>query len=200
MAFVETQDGAKVVLTWASDFGPWSNTLWFRKADFTTTDLETLALRVKKTFVDDFVDLLAVGVSLPSVQAYDMRTYDGEIRVASYSDGTGDVDDDVLPPSVCMVATLRTGKRGRAYRGRFYSAGWAELNLSDGEFGATQMGDLETALDSLRTTLAAYGWAWGVRTTQVDGVPLDPYTITDITTIEVRNGIPGSQRRRNRRP
>lgn len=200
MAFVETTDGAKAFLWYNSDIGRWGNTLWFSKPGYTLSQQQALADLVKGEFVDNWVDFCALGVSLPNVYVTDMRTYDGPVVQGAGPDGTGDVDNETLPLSVCLVATLRTASRGRAYRGRMYVAGLAEPQLDEGVFDQTIQENLEDFLNGFITTISAAGWSWGVHQSQVNEVAIDPQTVTPITSVSVRSGIPGSQRRRLRRP
>lgn len=200
MAFIPTTDGAKAFLSFTSDIGTWGNTLWFSRPGYTLAQQQALADLVKGEWVDHWVDFCAEGVSLPQVYVYDMRTYDGPVVQGAGPAGTGDVVNETLPLNVCLVATLRTASRGRAYRGRLFVAGLAEPQLDEGVFDQTIQEALLDFLTAFRTTIAATSWSWGVHQSQVNGVTLNPQTVTPITTVSVRNGIPGSQRRRLRRP
>lgn len=200
MPFVPTEHGAKVFMQFSNPLGTWGNILWFKKEDYVLADLQWLATQVKKSFVDNWVDKLVLGTSLPTVIGYDMRTVDGEMATAAGPNGTGDVDNEPLPLGECLVVTFRTPKRGRAYRGRIYLAGMAEPQL-DSALWEQDLRDAAIAtFDDLKNELFYMDWEWGVHTTQVDHEKISPQTVTEITSYEVRSAIPGSQRRRNRRP
>jgi hypothetical protein len=161
---------------------------------------QDLADLIKSEWVDHWVDKCAEGVSLPNVYVTDMRTYDGPVVEATGPNGSGDVINETLPLAVCLLATLRTDNRGRAYRGRMYVAGLAEPQLDEGVFDTTIQEDLEDFLNGFITTISATSWDWCVHQSQVNEVHLNPQTCTPITSVSVRSGIPASQRRRYRRP
>jgi hypothetical protein len=200
MAFIATTDGAKAFLSFNSDIGTWGNTLWFSKPGYTLNQQQALADLVKGEWVDHWVDYCAEGVSLAQVYVYDMRTYDGPVVQGAGPTGTGDVIAETLPLSVSLVATLRTAQRGRAYRGRLFVAGLAEPQLDEGVFDNTIQENLLDFLTAFISTIYSAGWNWCVHQSQVNEVTLNPQTCTPITTVSVRSGIPGSQRRRLRRP
>jgi hypothetical protein len=200
MAFIPTTHGAKAFLSFTSDIGTWGNTLWFRRENFTLAMQEDLADMVKGFWVDYWVDRLAEGVSLPLVQVYDMRTYDGPVVTGTGPDGSGDVINETLPLSLCLVATLRTALRGRAYRGRLFIAGMAEPQLDEGIWDTTIIGQLEAFLVGFQAAVVAEGWDWCIHTSQVNHVTLNPQILTPIISTSVRSNIPGHQRRRDRRP
>jgi hypothetical protein len=188
-----------VVVNWENDLGTWSNVLWFSQSDFDGDDLQWLATITKVSLVDNLVDLCAVTTLINSVEAYDMRSIDGEIKLGVYGGGTGDGTGGPLPLNNCVVSTLYTGVRGRAHRGRVYWAGFSEDALVDGIFSGTLLGQINGVCNTLRVDVLGYGWVWGVHSSQLDGVPRNPQVVTPITTTTVRSNTPGSQRRRLRR-
>jgi len=200
MAYQPTGQGAKIACTFDGPLGTWTNVLWAYKEEFDVDDLQELATTVKKSLVDNLVDHMVVGVSLPTVIATDERAQNGPMRAGVYANGTGDITGDILPLSTSMVFTLRTDQRGRAYRGRIYLSGFGESQMFDGEWSALPIQDAWQALSILRTDILATGWTWGIRSGVLNGVERPFAIVTAITSIESRSAIPGTQRRRNRRP
>lgn len=200
MAFQGTGQGASVACTYDTNAGQFTNILWFYNADFDADDLQALATEVKTSLVDNLVDHLGVGTSLVNVTATDERTANGPIRIGNYTNGTGDATGETLPLNNAMVITLRTDFRGRSFRGRIYQGGFVEGHIDEGGFNSTIISNIVAAYNDLRSDVSGIGWTWGVRSGWENGV-LRPFAIiTAITALEVRSPIPGSQRRRLRRP
>lgn len=68
----------------------------------------------------------------------------------------GDNAGDPMPSNLALVATHRTGKRGRSYRGRTFLGGFAEAtNGADGKASSAAQTNVINAFTVMRTSLAA---------------------------------------------
>lgn len=201
MAFIPTANGCRGVLVTHVDGDiVGTNHFWFRKEDFVHEDIVTLAGGLR-TFVianNGVKDYMAAAIHW-SFRLVDERTYDGEVYLSDSGDDGEDITE-LYSLNDAMVLTLYTGHRGRAYRGRLFFFGWAEDALTDGVYNAAAQTALATSLSSFQSTIAAQGWVWGVRTSQIDKVPQNPRFITAITSTAVRTAIPATQMRRAQRP
>lgn len=200
MAFVPTTDGARVwcKLAWGDvEFG---NVLWFSQTDFDYDDMLNLAntclTQYKSVLTGSYHDEITIGPFL----CYDMRTIGGIVVPSNVATGAGTNASDPLPLGDCVVVTHRTLNRGRAYRGRSYLSGFVEGDLSDGKFTAALGAGIATMFADIRMAALTWGWTFGVRSGQLEGVPRNPAVITPIVLSEVRNLIPGTQKARNDRP
>lgn len=133
-------------------------------------------------------DGVATGCQMKSLKITDLSTVDGpsfETLIAS----NGHENSHPLPPSVALVATLRTALGGRRHRGRIYLPGYTEAsNTSAG------LCDSTTAAGSLAGLLAAKA-AWFGHDVRIGVFSRVANTITEVTAITV-NTEWDTQRRR----
>lgn len=200
MAFQPTQDGAAVRLVFAKGVITWTNTLWFSRTNFVQDDLQELADLVGAGGIGQFIVYMADGVELMDVIATDMRTQDGSFATAATTTANGDASTDMLPPSVALVSTFNTVKRGRSYRGRNYWSGIAEEHWNGEVISTVVTAACLTFLEGLQSAAALASWTLGVRSGQLNGVLRSTALIEPVTNITIRSARAGSQRRRNRRP
>jgi hypothetical protein len=197
MAFIPTPNGAKVIMPFNNGVQNWSNTMWFTKPSFTTSDLEDLVAAVLGCLFNALDATFSNTVQYGPAIAYDMRTQDGEVVVGTESPQGGEGTGDPLTPSHCCLLTLRTSSRGRSARGRLYVGGWTENNVTArGNFATGVVNGLEAFGDCLLTTVASLGWTWVVRSIQQDGVKFTTAVTRPVTLAEVRSIQPTTQRRR----
>lgn len=65
---------------------------------------------------------------------------------------------EALPANVALVATLRTAKRGRSYRGRVYEGGWTEAaNQSNGNPSTADAAKVAAQYNALISALTSSG-------------------------------------------
>lgn len=200
MAFLSTQDGARAILRWAGPFGFWSNHLWFRKPEFTPIDMLALADIFKNIWTATQSIYTSDQVSCLRTEVIDERVQGGALVQNTNGIWGGTESSHALPPSTCLVLTLRTESRGRAYRGRLYLTGIAESDWQPTGFASRVLDGWESWADSLQAAAEAIGWMWGVRSAQFNGVPRPQAIITPIVGWDARSVRPGQQRRRNQRP
>lgn len=125
----------------------------------------------------------------------------GSAQVIAHSQiGTGGANSN-QPAEVAHVLTLRTGTRGRRYRGRIYLPAVTVLNMAgaSGTMTSTSMANFLTQARGLLADLASIQWAWGVASYGHGTVGGQPSTwtpfftaLTDVTM----DAVPDVQRRR----
>jgi hypothetical protein len=199
MTFQVTRDGAKVVVPFVGFGRRWTVTLWFQKVGFDESDMVALADSVQYAFYTAFDNKFSDALQYGPPVVYDMRTVDGTIATGTDNPEGGEASADALPLQTAAVLTLRTNKRGRAHRGRLYIAGFTEAEMADNAFSESIRTAMNNFGDALTGVVGPIGWTWGVRSGTLDGVKREEAIITPISSYEMRNLQPGSQRRRTGR-
>jgi hypothetical protein len=154
--------------------------------------------------------LMGDGVHLLRVGQRDVRTANqAEFFGTATGDGT-DGGGQIMPRSNGVVVTLRTALSGKFFRGRSYMTGFTEPQNIDGALiSPSVITACEGFWDAIRTNLTATGWNLSILSPALparpnhDGsaeLPAWPGANTPVISVEVRNSIWGSQRRRNHRP
>lgn len=88
---------------------------------------------------------LSAGYTLENVTAVNVTPGTAaSVQVTPTGTVIGSGTGDMLPPSNCMVATLTTALKGRAYRGRQYVSPWPEAAQNNGTFLSGYVNGLAT--------------------------------------------------------
>lgn len=201
MPFHATEHGARAVLVTHSNGDiVGTNHFWFRKVDYDHDDLVNLMNAFRNLVIanNGMKDYIAAAIHW-SFRMVDERTYDGEVVLGDFSDDGEDITE-LYSFNDAMVLTLYTGHRGRAYRGRIYTFGWAEDALTEGMYNAAAQTALGISVSAMQSAIAGVGWSWCVRTSQIDKVQHIPRFLTEVTSTAVRSAIPATQSRRAGRP
>lgn len=200
MAFQILDDGALAVIEMGGAEDRWTNTLWFTKNGFTTTDMQELA--------DDLHDWFGTNVMpefndiwyLKKVTVYDMRSSGAPLRLDAKTEVQGGVTGSPASVNAAAVITFYTDLRGRSFRGRNYLAGFDEADQgSDTITNATRLTNLETAYGLLISAPPGTGWTWKVASRYANGAERPQILATVVESVDIRNNKLGSQRRRVRR-
>lgn len=201
MTFQPAAHAALVELFWEGQGAiAWQNNLHFTKTDFNDDDMDDLALAVVATPVGHAIlPFISSDITLASYRVTDLRTqgarqFGGAIAVAGTS------ASDASAQGAALIATLRTDLRGRSFRGRFYMGGISEDDILDGEYTAGSSAALISLLQDFLDNALLVGWALVVLSRQNLGVEREVAVGTEVSDLVVRSKLPGSQRRRNRRP
>ena len=178
----------------------WQNNLHFTKGEFDGDDIDDLLEAIEGVFdADDIKADLADSVALVELVGTDMRTQ-GAIQRTKIVGISGTNVGDMAAQGAALVATLRTGLRGRSYRGRFYLAGLADTLLVDGEWLIAAAQNLSDFISSVLAIADIFGWDLVVLSRWLDQIEREVALGQEVIEILVRSLAPGSQRRRNRRP
>jgi len=200
MAFVPWDEGAKVIMNWTSLIHGWANVFAFTKPSFVYADMVDLGNTLWGGLRTSYKNFMSDLTGLASITVIDMRAFGAQ----SYTTGAPTQDglniEEMLSLQDAVVATLRTLGRGRSFRGRKYMAGFTEDDLTDGIWSAALISEIEDQLDAWKVLASQFGWTLCIASEQINKVPKSPAVLTPVTTISVRNSLPGSQRRRVGRP
>ena len=196
MAFVPTTDGVRIVVKYSQLGQAFTNVFHASKTDFSTADMQALADDIDLTVGTQHMVSICSDVLYQGTDVYDIRSVGGEIVNANAESTLGSHTEDVLPINTACVVTLRTATRGRSGRGRIYVGGLRDTDLVDGAFTATPQLACELYVERISDAATANGFVLGVRSQQQNEVLLNPAVIRPITSWEVRDARPGTQRRR----
>lgn len=199
--FVPVPNCMQLVVEWGNSSIQWTNGFWFRKEGFVTADLQDAAEALNAVLVTDYLSAMMSAWYLRKVTAIDMTEQGAPSYIHTNGVNAGGTGGDVAPITNCLVVTLRTAKRGRAYRGRLYLAGFEQDDLNAQQLNdAGVIGDVELAMQAVLADMATAGFTWVVAHRYTGSTPLETGTSEAVTSTEVRNNYLGSQRRRTRRP
>lgn len=199
--FVPVPHAMQLVVEWGTASVNWTNGLWFTKTSFTEGDLQTAAEALNATLVTGILQSMTTAWYLRKVTAIDMRSQGAPAYVHLNGTNAGAVTGPEAPIANCVVATLRTAMRGRAYRGRLYLAGFDQDDLNSLQFNNSQLiSDLEGGLLDILDDMATAGFTWVVAHRYEGSTPMTTGSTQAVIAAEIRNNYIGSQRRRTRRP
>lgn len=200
MAFIPTPDTLKFDILWGSASKTWTNTLWFRKPGFDQAAMNALYVAINNAPRADFLNHIHSGWQVKTFRLTDVRTDSGPVveYVAGLWTGTG--TGDALPLNLALVTTLRTALRGRSYRGRLFWTGFNEASMDTNGWLPAVIVDTMSQLEDVIAEADGLGWEQVVRSTQHNGVPLSTAVVTPVIERASRGILPGTQRRRLRRP
>lgn len=201
MTFQPAAHTAQATLFWEGKGGvTWQNVMHFTKEDFDDTDMDNLISGLKLCLSGaTMLNYISSDAELVKVVVTDMRTQ-GARQIEEAINQSGTSASDMIAQGSAQVATLRTDVRGRSYRGRFYFGGHSEDDLIDAEFTALARAALVEWLEDIRDLALISGWVLVVLSRWLDGVLRGTAIGTEVSDIVSRTGLPGSQRRRNKRP
>lgn len=199
MAFIPSPDCAKAVFNTSFGLQAFSFGLWFEKAEFDISDMTDLANICANSYSAELLPYISDSVNFDNVTVYDMRTETGQLYTVAPNDPGGDATEP-LPIQVALVVTHRTAARGRTARGRTYISGFPENAVTE----AVWISGIVTAVNAFFTDVVADanvgGWQHVVVSHYLNGAPRTNGLARLVTSSEVRNSIPGTQRRRANRP
>lgn len=98
------------------------------------------------------------GVALAHLEMRSMTSNEDPWFVAAGAPAPGTSTENPLPAATALVVSLRTGKRGRSFNGRFYQFGYSEL-ANDAAGGATATAATATRafVDAVSTAMQSGG-------------------------------------------
>src|SRR5689334_10921559 len=180
MAYQAVPNVASVAFLYKCDGQNIQNTYYvYRPGGYTEEELAILAEQAAAWYTSTQAPMLPETVELFSVVATDLTSLDSS-RFAYVVDPPvpGTLASPMLPLSVTIAIKLGIGKRGRGRQGRIFwpvlTEGKVNLDSVDNVF----VGDIETAIEGLKTTLEAAlpGCQLVVVHRFKDNIRLDPAT------------------------
>ena len=133
-------------------------------------------------------------VNTAAIQSLSITPLDGSSATVHVAASSGNVTGGVAgqwEPAVSAVLSFYTAKRGRSYRGRFYTPFIGETPLANGHLGGTYPADLQTAWGAFQTALTAAGATHVVASYK--------HSTSDLITSYLCQDAVGTQRRRQTR-
>ena len=200
MAFQPVPNAAQAIIHYQGAVYEFSNSLWFTKSVFGTSDMNDLAGALMGSIVSHWDAWFANDYTCDYVRVYDMRVDGAPIVTYNTVQAPGLDADELLPRGDALVVTLRTATRGRSGRGRIYLGGLTSGQEFGGEFGAPIIAQTGAWITQMKALIEAAGWQWVVCSRYHDGVKRAQGATFPVLQWQVRSGIPGSQDRRNKRP
>lgn len=201
MTFVPFTNTALAVVRYTTSAAEeFSNTLWFDKAGFTTTDQQDLADLLDIGWATSLKTLQSSYVTYVETVVYDMRSETAPIKVANSASGAGALGEDPAPLHTALVYTLYTDQRGRSGRGRLFLCGFIENSFTGGLWNSTVVTTINPWMQDIEDDAAAGGWTWVVASRNTNGAPRTTGVTNAVTSWSVRSLKPGTQRRRLDRP
>lgn len=174
--------------------------LWFHCADPLDEDnAEDLAAALKAWWVTNMRVWAVPSLSLVQIRITDQEDQHG--FVVNYGTGlpsAGSDTGDGMPGNVALVMTKRTNHRGRSYRGRIYTFGFAEDQVAGNTVSPTITSAFTTAFNLLQSLdVGGVVWVHVVVSRVEAGDPREIGMYTPVTSITT-DGQVDSQRRRLR--
>lgn len=168
MAFIPVNDGVLVELVYDSDSGTMENTLWFHWEgvdDITTDALTELATAIGDWWVQNMAALTGNGVTLREVVATEFTSQiSPSASVTMLEPGLSASPE--LPNVVTFCVSFRTFNRGRSFRGRNYTVGMVDSQVTVDVVSGTYVTDVVDAYAVLPTflpeVLGVPIWSWVV--------------------------------------
>lgn len=213
MAAVVVPDCAQVVIQWLfAGSAPMSNVLYVNgvsSVPVTQALADSMFADVKAAFTSSALNAhMNTTTTLSGLTLKDVRTANGAKFQAAGAAAAGTGATDSYTPHAAAVSTLRTAQTGKSFRGRVYTSGLLETDFdAAGNIATATTTIITTFLNSINTSWTARGLRLVVASpalparTDHNGNPLPAKGAfaTQVTAIISRNGVPGSQRRRNKR-
>lgn len=200
MAFVPTPNCVRIVISFAFGEQDFSNVFHATKSNFVEADMAALAEDIDAAVDASHMPNISNTISYVKTTVYDIRTADGPLVVDATNSGLGAAADTTVPINNALVITLRTNTRGRTGRGRVYVTGFGDAELTNNSFSVNAQDAAVDYIMAVRAAMTGNGWTHVIRSTQVDGTPLNPAITRPVIAFDCRSRVVGSQRRRIDRP
>jgi hypothetical protein len=141
---------------------------------------------------------IATTYTLSGVFVRDLRTDNQAEIAAAITPAAGLSAQDEYAYNTAVVVTLRTGLAGRSFRGRMYLSGFTETAVDAGVLLPAAVTDALSYAQGLFNSFAVVG---GIDNLGIISETLQLITpVPGLSSIVIRSGILGTQRRRQERP
>jgi len=200
MAFAPLDDGAQVILEYGTSTFTWTNRFYVVKQGWTESDFDTLVDGLETAWGFLTHQPINSSQNFKGVTVYDLRGAHEPVYHWDISGATGYYTGELADKQTAVVVTFYSAHRGRSGRGRWYFSGIGEGQMTNGLFTQSFLTDVHTWVSDVRTVIQAAGFTHVIASAMQDGVALDPMGAHPVTSHTIRNGVPGSQNKRNQRP
>lgn len=186
MPFIPFNGCVRASLLYLCDGQILANTLHFTiTPPITAGQMSNLATALHTWYTASLKPNLTGTVALTGINIIDLTTQNSPgffLPITPIEPGSG--AGLTLPANVSWVATLRTGQRGRAYRGRFYTptvAGGFQTGVN--AITAAAVAAIQAALGQLLTPANVANFTWAVASRFLNKLPRATGITTPITSI-----------------
>lgn len=198
MAFQAAPRVVEVVFKGVQNGIPINNVFHVDTGGTVTPEILDAVLNVFVDWIDDnWLALLHGSYELPQIVATDISVEDGAQAEANFFPAkTGAGTGAAMAANAAMVASWRTAKTGRSFRGRTYIGGLANGVLQNAQNVTTTFaGDAAELLITLLDVLETAGFKLGVLSRVANGLARVTAIITEVIGLVVDTKV-DSQRRR----
>ena len=197
MAFIPWPNGVQLCFDFTTAGQNWQFCVALRKSAGAPSDADLIMIANEAVnhWTSPLKTFIVATSTLRQIRVTNMTAQGAAQYVLPVNEaGTG--AGNSAPLGSCVVASLRTAKRGRSYRGRAYLSGWNVANLST---PTTILAALVTAWTAfwtgLITSLDALGFDVVVASRQHNGAVTSPAELNEVISVVVDSAV-DSQRRR----
>lgn len=198
MAFIPTPQGISVEFRYTVGGQQTENVIAVRSEDsapsFVLADVGQACLEWAEA---SYMPQQSEDVTLREVYVTDITSDSGGTYTATpLAPVVGGITEPVVANNVAFCLSLRTAKRGRSYRGRWYVGGFTRLAVTDSAIPLSFANVLVGLMEDLQTAINAVGCTWCVLSKRNGGNPRTEGVLTPITAITFADLVVDSQRRR----
>lgn len=199
MAFIPTPLTAKAAIEYTLFGRTVVNTLWFESAleeEFNTGLCQDVALLLEAWLKDDILVFLSDDIDLTRITVTAQHSNTGAFYNLGIVAGNGGIAGNSASSKLACCISIKTGARGRSYRGRNYVAGIPETVLTGNTLSSIFVGDLVAGYNALLTSIGS-SFRWVVVSHYANGSPRAQGVTVPVTYAESINNTIEVQRRRD---
>lgn len=178
---------------------PMENVLHFTTGEDPATPqvLEDLAAQLASSWTANIMPHVNINYVLREIFVFDLSVQSGSMATDTTVLGeAGALNTTPLPGNVAFCVSLRTGLRGRSFRGRVYLAGLGEPDTTGNVLDATLAGQLVTGIDDVRADLLSGGFQLVIVSRRNGGVDRTTGIATPVSAVLAVDNHVKTQRRR----
>lgn len=200
MAFTPVTNGLQATIVWQqTGHRPNVNTLWFQDltGDESLARCEQLAGLLEFWVAGEVVPLVGTHKTCVRIEVRDFTDPAGWKYVENVNQ-PGERAGGGAPNNVTLSITFRTGKVGKAFRGRNYLVGLVETDFAGDNFSSVQASAWSDAYYAMAAAVQPEDYIHVVTSFEEAGVPRPMGVMTAVTGYGFADLVVDTQRRRSR--
>ena len=201
MAFIETLDGAELVIDYEINGAIYHSVLHIRdNTGWDLTSLEECRDTIQNSLVNGDGSVFCDNVTITGFTLTDVSVYGG-LQVTNQVTPllVGTAIDNSASVNNALGVKKNTAKTGRAFWGYLYHIGVPEGAIGDTVIDPLYIASVVSFWNDFTTDLFNQGFGVCVRQKQINGVAQNPYQLERVTSWSVANAKVASVKRRLRR-
>lgn len=198
MPFIPASNTSRSVLEYQSEGQTLANVLWFAfETAITTAVLDTLNTALHTFWTSHLKPQIGGSVGLQRIVSTDQTTASSPSRELIISPAEfGTNVGPAMPLNVAICVTLRTGQRGRSFRGRTYLPGRVTTDENTpSTINLTTISNIITAMSWLLTPANVAGALWIVASHYTNKLPRATAIKTPVSAISIDTPFDSMRRR-----